>query len=275
MDRLWCDKYRPRTLELLDYHKNISTMLRKLSFCVDFPHLLFYGPNGAGKKTRVMAFLSETFGNGVFKLKQDYWEFKLSASNSTKVECTVLMSNYHIDITPSECESYDHVVLQKLIKEVVNNFQIDSNKTQKGVKFIVINDCDKLSRAAQAALSRTMEKYSEICKLILVCENLGKIIHPLRGKCAMIRVPAPSYTDIENVLKMILKKENTFFPEQLFGKIAEMSERNMRKAILQFQTMRLKLANTTNGTLDFYAPEWRQGIRNIFEQIIKEQSLKT
>jgi len=84
------------------------------------PHLLIYGPNGAGKKTRIMAFLQEVYGNGVFKLKQDTWEFKVSPTSSTKVECSVLSSNYHIDVTPSECDNYERVVLQKLIKEVAS-----------------------------------------------------------------------------------------------------------------------------------------------------------
>ena len=61
---------------------------------------------------------------------------------------------------------------------------------------MIINDVDKLTMAAQAALRRTMEKYMKQCRIILTAETLGRIIKPLRSRCLMIRVPAPSYDQI-------------------------------------------------------------------------------
>lgn len=65
---LWVDKYRPRKLDQLTYHAKLTQMLRKMVNSGNFPHLLFYGPSGAGKKTRILALLQEVFGKGVTKV---------------------------------------------------------------------------------------------------------------------------------------------------------------------------------------------------------------
>jgi hypothetical protein len=68
---LLVDKHRPRTLETLSYHPELSERLRSLAASGDFPHLLIYGPSGAGKKTRITATLRALYGPGVEKIKID------------------------------------------------------------------------------------------------------------------------------------------------------------------------------------------------------------
>lgn len=76
METLWVESYRPKSVKELSYHSNISNILAKLAENADFPHLLFYGPNGAGKKTRIMAFLKEIYGSGVYSVNSEEREFK-------------------------------------------------------------------------------------------------------------------------------------------------------------------------------------------------------
>lgn len=54
---LWLDKHRPKTLDKLTLHDGITSRLKKIADSPQFPHLLFYGPPGGGKRTRIVALL--------------------------------------------------------------------------------------------------------------------------------------------------------------------------------------------------------------------------
>ena len=65
---LWVDKHRPQSLSELTYHDGITTRLESLAKSCELPHMLFYGPPGAGKRTRVSALLAAIYGTGVHKV---------------------------------------------------------------------------------------------------------------------------------------------------------------------------------------------------------------
>ena len=92
-EKLWFDKYIPMDKNSLTFHAETTKILMELAQKDDFPHMIFYGPEGAGKKTRIRIFLSEIFGQGVFKITN---ETKIIKYNSTAIEFSVLSSNYHL-----------------------------------------------------------------------------------------------------------------------------------------------------------------------------------
>jgi replication factor C subunit 3/5 len=57
---------------------------------------------------------------------------------------------------------------------------------------VIINEADSLTRDAQAALRRTMEKYMTNMRLILCANSTSKIIAPIRSRCLLVRVAAPT-----------------------------------------------------------------------------------
>ncbi len=57
--------------------------------------MIFYGPEGAGKKTRAYAFLEKIFGKHVYKLKSEERVLK-PENTSLNIEFTIYQSNYHI-----------------------------------------------------------------------------------------------------------------------------------------------------------------------------------
>lgn len=128
---LWCDKYRPKNLNALDYHKDQAEVFRKLVNSDDFPHLLIYGPNGAGKKTRIMCLLRELYGEGVEKLRIERQQFETPSKKT--IEMTTLASNYHIEINASDAGIYDRIVIQEMIKNIAQTNQLNST-AQKSFK---------------------------------------------------------------------------------------------------------------------------------------------
>jgi replication factor C subunit 3/5 len=61
---------------------------------------------------------------------------------------------------------------------------------------VIINEADSLTRDAQAALRRTMEKYMTNMRLILCANSTSKIIAPIRSRCLLVRVAAPTDTEV-------------------------------------------------------------------------------
>ena len=121
---LWVDKHRPNTLSKLSYHAELTNRLIALAKSEELPHLLFYGPSGAGKKTRVMCLLREIFGSGVEKMKLEHRTLK-TPTNRT-IEITTLGSNYHVECNPSDAGTGDRFVIQDVIKEIASHVNISS-----------------------------------------------------------------------------------------------------------------------------------------------------
>ncbi|ORZ39302.1 DNA clamp loader [Catenaria anguillulae PL171] len=241
---LWIDKYRPTTLQSLDYHEHLSTHLDRLTQTGDFPHLLVFGPQGAGKRTRVMATLRALYGPGVDKVKLDHRQ--IVTPSNRKIDLTLLVSNYHIEINPTDAGNNDRLIVQDLIKEIAQTQNIDAASANR-FKAVVISDADNLSLAAQHALRRTMEKYMANLRIILCCTSSSKIIPAIQSRCLLVRVAAPT---------------------------AE--ERNLRRAILMLEALYVQSGSpshiSANTDLSGIEYDWEAFLSEIANNIIAEQS---
>ncbi|KAH0544856.1 hypothetical protein FGG08_001085 [Glutinoglossum americanum] len=265
---LLVDKHRPRSLQQLSYHHDLSARLQSLAQSGDFPHLLVYGPSGAGKKTRIVATLKELYGPGVEKIKIDSRVFQ--ASSSRKLEFNIVASVYHLEITPSDVGNHDRVVVQDLLKEVAQTQQVDIAARQK-FKIVVINEADHLSRDAQAALRRTMEKYSPNLRLILLANSTANIIAPIRSRTLLIRVAAPTEGEICDVLSAVGTSERWDEAPGLNRRIAKESGRNLRRALLMFEAVYAQNERVTDKT-PIPPPDWEALVAQVADEIIAEHT---
>nr|CAG8523012.1 11423_t:CDS:2 [Entrophospora candida] len=268
MSIMWADKYKPDTFQNLNYHEDISKRLKTLASSDDFPHLLVYGPSGAGKKTRIACTLRELFGDGVLRIKSD--QQTVTPPSNKKFEVNIIASNYHIEISPSDVGIHDRIVIQQLIKDIAQTQQIDASARHK-FKVVIIDEAESLTREAQAALRRTMEKYMTNLRIILCCNTISRIIEPIRSRCLLIRVPAPTIDEITSILFKIAREERVNLPNRIARNIAESSNRNLRKAILTFETMHSMNENLNNND-EIITTDWERYIKDMSERLVKNSS---
>jgi replication factor C subunit 3/5 len=162
------------------------------------------------------------------------------------------------------------VVIQELLKEVAQTQQVDMNAKQR-FKVVVINEADSLTRDAQAALRRTMEKYSNNVRLILVANSTAGIIAPIRSRTLLVRVPAPTEEEICTALEEAGKREKWKVVKELNQKIAKESGRNMRKALLMFEAV---YASTPvpDANTQLPPPDWEALVQQIAGDIVRERT---
>ncbi|CAB9502651.1 factor C subunit 3 [Seminavis robusta] len=269
---LWVDKHRPSKLEDLTFHGDITSRLEAMaSRPQTMPHLFFYGPSGSGKKTRISSLLRGLFGHGTERLKLDKRTFK-TPSNKT-IEINMITSNYHIEISPGDAGNNDRFVVQSVIKEIASNTNVTTSKEKAAdFKVVVLSEVDRLSRPAQAALRRTMEKYSHTCRLILCCNNLSKVIEPVRSRCLGIRVGAPTHDEICDVLKVVARKESITLPDELAINIARESSRNLRRAILMMEACHVQKRDGLTANQPVPKTDWELYIAQLAKDIAAEQT---
>ena len=107
------------------------------------------------------------------------------------------------------------MVIQELLKEIAQTQQVDINarhrfkglttaqfpyfgvaNTNSSIPVVVINEADTLTRDAQAALRRTMEKYMSNMRIILCANSTSKLIAPIKSRCLLVRVAAPTEQEV-------------------------------------------------------------------------------
>mmetsp|Transcript_31207 Transcript_31207/g.99507 ORF Transcript_31207/g.99507 Transcript_31207/m.99507 type:complete len:287 (-) Transcript_31207:349-1209(-) len=270
---LYVDKHRPHSFDKFIINKEIASNLKKLVANGDCPHILFYGPSGAGKKTCVMSLLREMYGSGVEKLKVENKPWKIDRPDrKMEIELTTVSSNFHVEMNPSDVGNQDRFIVQEIIKDMARNRPLDV-QGQKGFKVLVLNEVDKLTKDAQHSLRRTMEKYSGACRLVMCCNNISKVLDAVKSRCLNVRIGAPTVPQICDVIQHVADKEHIQVPPAFGARIAENSERNLRRALLSLEACKVQQYPFQEGQA-VEAMDWEMYVTEIANDILGEQNPK-
>ncbi len=231
----------------------------------NFQHLIVYGNKGCGKEYLVNKLLTRIYGKNAVKLKDV--EYTINGYGNTKTKVNIKQSKYHIIIEPNS-NGFDKYLIQEIIQDYAKIELLNILKYKKLFKIVVINKIDNLSYYAQASLRRTMEKYANTCKFIFICDQLSKIIEPLRSRCLLIRVPLPSNNQIMQTLLHITNKENIDIHPSKLDKIISKSDNKVNLAIWLLEMY--KLGYNYNDNWERLIDEIVTMILNLKDDNIKE-----
>ena len=244
-----CDKYAPKNVLDLTFHQNIVDKLYQMSHDNAIPHVILYGPYGAGKKTIARMFLENIYDKSVNNTTDTIYQVNGSGNATTSI--SIKQSSYHIVIDPNN-NNFDRYLIQNIVKEYAKYMPLDVFQTHKSFKVVLINDVDNLSYYAQMSLRRTMEKYSKTCRFLMICNAISKLIEPLRSRCVCIRVPSPTTSELINTILMISNYENYNIKLNEMCQILKHANGNIKHAIwlLEHIIWKLKPTNSYINNID-------------------------
>lgn len=251
------DKYKPSNKENSEFHNDILNMLEIMSKDHAIPHIIFYGPNGSGKKTMINIFLEMLFNKNIHNTKEVPYEIVSSGGKKTFEK--IKQSNYHIEINPKGT-NYDRYLIHDIVKEYAKSKSLNMIfENNKQFKLVLINNVDNMSNDAQLSLRRTMEVYSDKCRFIMWCESLSKIIKELQSRCIKIRVMSPTNDEIFMYIFKIAMKENIDIRLNKLSDIVIKANGNIKHALWDLQFLKYGYE---------YVTEYSKTINNIIELII-------
>ncbi|XP_031255114.1 uncharacterized protein LOC116113103 [Pistacia vera] len=225
--QFWVDKHQPNSLNGFTCHKHEAQLLQQLVSEDNYPHILFKGPSGSGKRALAMALLREIYGDTCWNDKRPMQVFVPVTSSAHHVELNV-------NLEPNAKSA-----LMGLVKEIRNHYdtipEVSNVNFKTDYKAIVLYEVDQAGESIQHLIKWIMDCYSDACKLILCCEDDVDIIESVKNRCNVIKVDAPVTHEIMEILIQIAKKEDFELSMSFAAKIATKSKQNLRKAIMALE----------------------------------------
>ena len=224
LDFFWVEKYRPRSFEEILGQPVVKVQLQQIVDIKNLPNLLFFGPPGTGKSSAAEVVARELFG--------DVWEGNFTELNASDI---FEQGRKYLEASRSLARFYDER------KGVLDNFKLIMNRLA-GIaplgapyRILFINEAESLTRDAQQALRRIIERYNKTCKFILATARPSQIIIPVRSRCLPLhftQLPADTMLDF---LRRIATEEGQALSDECSRSIVGVSEGNLRTALTLLQ----------------------------------------
>jgi len=215
----WMEKYRPSNFEEIVLDPLNKKILKNIIETSYFPNLLLYGPPGTGKTTTII------------NLIKAYQE-KLNIKDKGLI----------IHLNASDERGID--IIRNQILQFVNS----KNLFSKGLKFVILDEVDYMTKNAQQSLCYLLQFYSQNVRFCLICNYISRIDEKLQNEFIKLQFNQLPKQDIISFLQNIFYRENIRIERQKLVYIQEIYKSDIRSMInfIQINQNNLNKINVMN-----------------------------
>jgi DNA polymerase III delta prime subunit len=198
----YVELYRPKNFDdiVLDpLNKKILTNIIETSY---FPNLLFYGPPGTGKTTTIINLIVA-------------YQTKLNNINKDRI----------IHLNASDERGVD------IIRNQINFFVNSKPLFNTGMKFVILDEVDYMTKNAQQALRYLLQNYTNNVRFCLICNYISKIDEGLQNEFIRLRFNQLPKIEIIKFLTKISLAENLNISQKSLSCVQKLYKSDIRSMV--------------------------------------------
>ena len=198
----WVEFFRPKFFEDIVLDPLNRQILKNIIETSYFPNLLFYGPPGTGKTTTIINLINA-------------YQIKLGVKNSDLI----------IHLNASDERGID------IIRNQINFFVNSKPLFHTGMKFVILDEVDYMTKNAQQALRYLLQNYTSNVRFCLICNYISKIDEGLQNEFIRLRFNQLPKDDIKNFLTTISNSEKLKMSQKSISQIQKLYKSDIRSMI--------------------------------------------
>ena len=199
---VWCEKYRPSNFDEIVLEPLNKQILKNIIDTGYFPNLLFYGPPGTGKTTTIINLVNAY--QEKFKQKNKELMIHLNASDERGID---------------------------IIRSQINQFVNSKTMFNHGMKFVILDEVDYMTKNAQQALRYLLQNFSNSVRFCLICNYISRIDEGLQNEFLRLRFNQLPEKDIISFLNNISICENLNLNQKSLQLIQKLHKSDIRSMI--------------------------------------------
>jgi len=196
------EKHRPTKFENIVLDPINKQILQNIINTSYFPNLLFYGPPGTGKTTTIINLI-------------DAYQEKIGKKNKDLM----------IHLNASDERGID------IIRNQISFFVNSKPLFNEGMKFVILDEVDYMTKNAQQALRYLLQNYSTSVRFCLICNYISRIDDGLQNEFMKLRFNQLPQSDIVNFLTKISTCEKLNVNEKSLQGIQRLYKSDIRSMI--------------------------------------------